>query len=250
MRSLAVAAVLVAACSSGKSGAKTVRIAAAADLTKAFGEVGKEFAAQTGVTPEISFAASGMLGKQIAQGAPYYLFAVKSGKCDAATVRSYARGHVVVWTPNGVDAPKTLADLADARFAKITIANPETAPYGKAAKQALERAGVWDRIADRVVLSENVQATMLYARNGNAQAALVSQSLASVTEGGSYLGVDLSLYDPLDQSLVLCNTHDGAEAAAAKRFADYLASKEGREVMKRYGFSVPDEVSVTGSAAP
>ena len=240
-------ALLVGACSNKPSG-KQLRIAAAADLTHAFEELGKEFAQRTGVTPEVSFGASGLLAKQIAQGAPFYLFAaanrgfveqaVASGKCDAKTVRLYARGRVVVWTPKGVAPPATLADLADPRFGKITIANPETAPYGKAAKQALERAGVWDKIADRIVLSDNVQATMLYARNGNAQAALVSRSLALVTEGGASLPIDPTLHDPLDQALVVCGT--GEEAVAAQQFADFLASKEGREVMTRYGFTLPD----------
>jgi len=243
-RASLLAILVLAAC--GKSPSETrVRIAAAADLTKAFGEVGKAFAQKTGITPEISFNSSGVLAKQIAQGAPYFLFAaankdfvdqvVASGKCDAATVAAYARGEVVVWTPDGVAPPKTLGELADPRFAKIALANPDAAPYGRAAKQALERAGVWSQIQDKVVLADNVQATMLFARRKEAQAALVALSLAVVTDGGSTLPVDKGLYDPLVQELVVCGS--GAEAEHAKQFAAFVASPEGKEIMTRYGFT-------------
>ncbi|HEY4244119.1 MAG TPA: molybdate ABC transporter substrate-binding protein [Kofleriaceae bacterium] len=243
---LAYLLVALAACSKTPP-EQRVRIAAAADLTKAFDEVGKAFATKTGIKAEVSYNSSGVLAKQIAQGAPYFLFAaankdfvdqaVASGKCDAATVTQYAQGEVVVWTPDGIDPPKTLADLADARFSKIALANPETAPYGRAAKQALEHAGVWDQLKDKIVLADNVQATMLYARRKEAQAALVALSLAVVTDGGKALPVDKTLYDPLVQELVVCGT--GTEAEHAKQFAAFVASPEGREIMTRYGFELP-----------
>ena len=226
-----------------------MRVAAAADLAKAFAELATEFKAKTGTTVEVEFGSSGLLAKQIEQGAPFALFAaanrgfvdqvIKAGRCDAATARSYARGRIVVWTRKDVTAPTKLEDLADPRFRKIAIANPEHAPYGKAAKQALEKAGVWPQIQDRIVLGENVQATMLYARDGNTDAAIVALSLALVTDGGASLPIDPSLYDPLDQAMVVCGT--GAQANAAKQFEDFLSAKEGREVMTRYGFVLPDE---------
>jgi molybdate transport system substrate-binding protein len=242
---------------------RKVRVAAAADLTKAFGDVAAAFKAKTGVTVEVQFGASGLLAKQIEQGAPFALYAaanrnfvdqvVKAGRCDAATVKSYARGRVVVWTPAKVEAPKTLADLADPRFTKIAIANPETAPYGKAAKEALEKSGVWPKVQDRIVLGENVQATLTYAVKGNVDAALVALSLAIATEGGSYLPVDPELHAPLDQALVVCGT--GPEAEDAKKLAEFIASPEGHGLMNHYGFlqagePLPTNPPPAAAAAP
>ncbi|HEU0035969.1 MAG TPA: molybdate ABC transporter substrate-binding protein [Kofleriaceae bacterium] len=255
-----VVAVALVACSKSSSTdgtATTIRVAAASDLSKAFTEVGQKFQAKTKVEIQFDFGSSGLLAKQIEQGAPYALYAAanksfaeqvaKSGKCDASTIQMYARGRVVVWTPDGVDKPASLADLADPRFKRIAIANPDHAPYGVAAKQALEKAGVWDQIKDRIVLGENVQATLQYARTKNADAALVALSLSIVTDGGSALPVDPSLHAPLDQALVVCGTGPGA--TAAKQFADYLASAEGREIMKRYGFLLPGETAPDKTAA-
>lgn len=250
--SVVLALVLTIGCSS-RSSDKTVRVAAASDLTRAFGELGKEFKARTGITPEFTFGSSGLLAKQIEQGAPYFLYAsankafaeqvVKAGRCDAATARLYARGRVVVWTAGGKPAPVTLEDLAKPEFKRIAIANPEHAPYGVAAKQALEKVGVWSKIADRIVLAENVQATMLYAKNGDADAAVVALSLAVVTDGGAFLKIDPALHEPLDQQLVVCG--NGKEADAARQFADFLSSREGREVMTRYGFILPEDKART-----
>ncbi len=237
-----------AGCSSKNSNRK-VRIAAASDLSRAFDELGKEFTSRTGITPEFNFGSSGLLAKQIEQGAPYFLFAaanrsfadqvVNAGRCDGRTAKLYARGRIVVWTPSTTLAPAKLTDLVDPRFRRIAIANPEHAPYGKAAKQALEKAGVWPQIESRIVLAENVQATMLYARKGDADVALVALSLAVVTDGGAFLPIDESMHDPLDQELVVCGTGD--EAEAAHQFAEFVSSREGREVMTRYGFLLPDE---------
>jgi molybdate transport system substrate-binding protein len=245
---LAVVAAVTAACSSSTE-TRTLRVAAASDLAKAFDEVGKRFAKATGITPVFDFGSSGLLAKQIEQGAPYNLFAaankgyadevVAAGKCAAASESEYARGQVVVWVPGGVAAPTKLTDLTDARFRKIAIANPEHAPYGRAARQALEKAGVWDQIADRVVLADSVQAAMQYAHTRAVDAALVALSLAVVTDGGAFLPVEQALYEPLDQMLVVCGT--GTGAADARKLIDYIASPEGREVMTRYGFLLPTE---------
>lgn len=249
MRSCSVLAVLaLAACPSRSGGARKIRIAAASDLQKAFTELGKEFEGKTKITPEFTFGSSGLLAKQIEQGAPYFLFAaankefvdqvVTAGRCDGATGRLYARGKIVVWTATGSPAPLKLEDLAKPEFKRIAIANPEHAPYGRAAKQALEKAGIWAQIEPRLVLGENIQATMLYAKEKNVDAAIVALSLAVVTDGGTSLSIDPSSYAPLEQKLVVCGA--GEEADAARQFADFVASREGREVMTRYGFQLPD----------
>lgn len=238
---------LLAACSSKNPG-RSVRIAAASDLARAYEEVGKAFEKKTGITPQFQFGSSGLLAKQIEQGAPFFLFAaankeyadqvITAGRCDAASARSYARGRIVVWSPNGVSAPTTLTELTDARFRKIAIANPEHAPYGRAAKQALEKAGIWDAIQPKLVLGDSVQATMQYARSGTVDASIIALSLAVVSDGGSFLKLDDSQYEPLDQVMVVCG--NGAEADAAHQFEDFVASPQGREVMTRYGFELPD----------
>jgi len=239
--------VILAACSRSDSDGKTVRVAAASDLTKAFTELGKEFESRTGIHPKLTFGSSGLLSTQIVEGAPFFVFAaankdfvtkvVAAGKCDASTAKLYARGRIVVWTPAGVIAPVKLGDLADPRFKRIAIANPEHAPYGLAAKQVLQNVGLWAQLESRIVYAENIQTTMHYARDGNADASFVALSLAVVSDGGAYLPIDPSLHDPLDQQLVVCG--NGAEADAARQFADFVSSREGREVMTRYGFVLP-----------
>ena len=238
----------LAACSS-RGTDKRVRIAAASDLTKAFEELGRAFQARTQIAPEFTFGSSGLLAKQIEQGAPFFLFAaanqsfvwnvVAAGRCDAASVRTYGRGRIVVWARDGVIPPARLEDLADeTRYKKLAIANPEHAPYGLAAKQALQQTGLWARLEPRIVLGENIQTTMRYARDGNVDVAIVALSLAGVSAGGGYLAIDQALHEPLDQQLVVCGK--GAEADAARRFADFLTSSEGRDIMTRYGFVLPE----------
>ena len=112
-----------------------------------------------------------------------------------STARLYARGKIVVWTASGGPAPVKLEDLAKPEFRRIAIANPEHAPYGRAAKQALEKAGIWSQIEPRLVLGDNIQATMLYAKEHNVDAAIVALSLAVVTDGGTSLPIDPASYD-------------------------------------------------------
>lgn len=226
------------------------KIAAASDLAVAFEEVGAAFAKAHGVGPVFSFGSTGLLAKQLEQGAPFDGFAaanvafvdgaVAAGACDGTTKALYARGRVVMWSKNGVAPPARVEDLADARFAKIAIANPEHAPYGKAARQALERANVWPAVESRVVYGENVQQTLKFAQTGNAEVAVVALSLAVVTKDGAYTPIDPGLHAPLDQALVSCNR--GKAKEAAKKFGEFVSSPEGRAIMKRYGFLLSGEV--------
>ncbi len=110
------------------------------------------------------------------------------------------------------------------------------APYGRAAQQALEKAGIWDQVKDRIVRGENVQQALEDARSGNADAAIVALSLTVAGKGGSTLAVDPSLYAPLDQQMIVCGHGDAA--GAAKQFVDFVMSPEGREIMTRYGFQM------------
>lgn len=244
---LALGSLLVFACGRADESAP-IRVAAAADLTRAFEELGQAFEAQSGQRVVFSFGATGLLAKQLREGAPFDVFAaantafvdevVKAGACDGATQRPYARGHLVVWTKKGgVAPPTTLAELGDARFGRIAIANPDHAPYGMAARQALEALSLWRALKPRLVLGENVRQALQFAETGNVEAAIVARSLVIQDRDNPTLPIDETLHRPLDQSLVVCIR--GANRKGGERFADFVASDEGRSIMARYGFTLP-----------
>ncbi len=232
---------------------KPIRVAAAADLAFAFKEIGQAFETKTGHKVDFTFGSTGNLAKQISEGAPYDVFAaanvsfvdtvVAAEACDPATKAMYGRGRIVVWSPTGGVKPATkLADLADDRFVKIAIANPEHAPYGKAAKQALESTKVWDGVKSKIVFGENVQQTLQFAQTGNTEVAIAALSLAMVTKGGEYFVIDEALHAPIDQALVVCKR--GTNTDVGKQFATFVSSPPGREIMKRYGFLLPGDAVV------
>jgi molybdate transport system substrate-binding protein len=233
--------------------AASFKVAAAADLVFAFGEVGKEFERRTGQPVTFSFGSTGQLAKQIAEGAPFDLFAaanisfvddvVRAGACDPATKSLYARGRVAVWTRNGIPRVQRIEDLAEPRFSKIAIANPEHAPYGRAAKEALQRTGTWEKVSGRIVYGENVQQTLKFAQSGNADATIVALSLASVATDGELLLIDQAFHRPIDQALVVCK--NGHSAARAATFVSFVGSAAGRAIMRRYGFIPPGETALS-----
>ena len=241
---LVALALALAACGRQRKG--TVRIAAASDLARAFEELGKLFKEQTGLEPVFSFGSSGLLARQIEEGAPYAVYAaanveyveslVAKRHCDGATLTLYARGRLVVWSKD--EQVDTLSDLTTPRFRKIAIANPEHAPYGVAARQALESTQLWDRVASRMVYAENVRQAMQWAQDGQVEAAIIALSLAPVAEGGRTMNVNPALHAPLDQAAVVCA--DGEAGAGGRQFLELLRSPQGRELMQRYGFVLPD----------
>jgi molybdate transport system substrate-binding protein len=244
-------ALFFAGCSRPKPASRHVTVAAAADLSAAFTELGGTFEKKTAIRPIFTFGSTGLLAKQLDQGAPFDVFAaanvsfveqvVKSGACDGATKSMYARGRLVVWTRSGatVEPPKTLAELGDVRFVHVAIANPEHAPYGRAAEDALAHADALDLVKPKLVFGENVQQAFELARTGNADAAIVALSLAIAKHDGVSLPVDPTLHAPIDQAMVVCRR--GQDEAAGKAFSDFLGSKEGRTVMQAYGFVLPGE---------
>jgi molybdate transport system substrate-binding protein len=229
-----------------------LRVAAASDLALAFKEVGAAFEKKTGEPVVFSFGSTGLLAKQIREGAPFDLLAaanvsyvddvVASGSCEGSTKAVYARGRIVLFVPKGAAAkPGGLADLADPRFERIAIANPDHAPYGKAAKESLTRAGVWDKVQPKLVYGENIQQTLEFARTGNVDVAIVALSLATVADG-EYVPIDPAMHEPIDQALVVCK--GGKKEAAAKDFGAFVGSSEGRAIMRRYGFFLPGEAAI------
>jgi molybdate transport system substrate-binding protein len=233
-------------------------VAAASDLAFAFEALAADFRKETGEELRFSFGSTGQLARQIAQGAPFDLFAaanvsfveevVAAGACDGGSQAHYARGRIVVWTPKGLAAPRTLAELADRRFVKVALANPEHAPYGRAAREALQAAGLWRALEGRLVYGENVQQTLKFAQSGNAEAALVALSLVSAgpvqEQGGTALLIDDALHRPIDQALVVCR--HGKNPAGGRAFAAMIASRAGREVMRRHGFVLPGVAQASG----
>lgn len=253
-----VAAFAVAASGCAKSGGgdgsrrgEPLRVAAAADLALAFAEVGKAWEQSSGKKVEFTFGSTGLLAKQIEEGAPYDVLAaanssyvddvVGSGACLGETKALYARGRIVLWSAERSLLPTSLEGLADPKLVKIAIANPEHAPYGLAAKQALTRAGLWASVEPRAVYGENVQQTMMFAQSGNADVAVVALSLA-ITLPGGYVAIDPALHAPLDQSLVVCKGGStGGKPNEARAFVAYVGSEPGRAIMRRYGFLLPGE---------
>ncbi|MBN9167293.1 MAG: molybdate ABC transporter substrate-binding protein [Myxococcales bacterium 68-20] len=260
---LALAALLGCSKSAGSGGGdasgdgarkgEPLRVAAAADLALAFKEVGAAFEKQSGKRVDFSFGSTGLLAKQIAEGAPFDVFAaanisfvddvVREGACLGETKALYAKGRIVMWSKDPWALPKDIKDLEDAKYAKVAIANPEHAPYGRAAREALTKAGSWAAVEPRAVYGENVQQTLMFARSGNADVAIVALSLA-VTSPGNYTPIDPSLHAPLDQALVVCKGGSkGPKTNEARAFVDYVGSDAGRAIMKRFGFLLPGETA-------
>jgi molybdate transport system substrate-binding protein len=221
-----------------------VSVAAAADLSVAFEELGKIFEARSGQKVVLSFGASGALAKQLGQGAPFDVFAaasssfvdeaVEAGACDASTKALYARGYLVVWTRANAPQIGTLDDLRGEAVKRISIANPEHAPYGKAAREALTRAGVWSAVESKIVQAENVRQALQFAETGNTDVAIVALSLVSTKNEGQKLAIDPALHAPIDQTLVVCR--HGKNAEGGRAFAALVESPEGQKLLRRYGF--------------
>ena len=241
--------VVLAACSSSKDGGgaravTTIRVAAASDLARAFTDVGAAFEKVRPTTKVVfDFGSSGLFAKQIEQGAPFSLYAaankafvdqvIKAGKCDASTAALYSRGRVVLWSRQG--APARLEELTDPKYKRIGLANPDHAPYGKAAVQAMEKAGIYGAVKDRLVLAENVLAAMTYAKEGSVDVSFVALALVVAADAKGYTPIELDLHEPLEQTLVVCGK--GPEAEAARAFAAFVTGSDGRAIMERFGFS-------------
>lgn len=242
----------VSACapaSASRSPEAGLTVAAAADLQFAFAELGKIFEARTGSKVTFIFGSSGTLAQQIENGAPVDLFAsadeeyvrrlASKGMVVAGTEQPYAVGRIALVASRASGLPlATLQDLLQPGVSHVAIANPEHAPYGLAARQALQRAGLWDRLQQRVVYGENVRQALQFVQTGNAEGGIVALSIADVPEV-SYTLVDPSLYEPLRQLMVV--VRGARQEGLARQFAALVNGPEGRPVMARYRFLLPEE---------
>jgi molybdate transport system substrate-binding protein len=227
-----------------------VRVAAAASLSGAFEELGAAFEARTGKRVVFSFGASGALSQQLRQGAPFDVFAaadmasvditISAGVCDGETFAPYARGQVALWSRRDAAAhPRTLQDLTDDRFKRVAIAQPEHAPYGKAAAEALRAVGAWDAVQPKLIFAENVRQALQLAQTGDADAALVALSLVYNDHDNPWTLVNEALHARLEQALVVCK--GGQQRAGGEAFAAFVLSAQGRAIMSRHGFAAPGE---------
>lgn len=236
------------------SGSISIKVAAAADLQFALGEVSAAFAKENpGVTVSPAYGSSGVLATQIQNGAAYDLFLsadakypkqlVEAKAADASTVFNYAVGQLVIWVPKGspLDVKKFGAKaLLDPAARKIAIANPEHAPYGKAAVAALKTLGIYDQVAPRLVLGENIAQTAQFVESGAADAGIIALSLAiapAMKDKGSYWTVPLTAYPQLMQAGVI--PLSAAHPQQAKALVAFLQSAAGRAILDRYGFQLP-----------
>lgn len=251
--------VLVALLAAGSPGAAADRkgplVAAASDLTFALDAIAERFTRETGEPVRLVFGSSGQLARQVMHGAGFELFlsadeAFVHRLADAGLTRDrgvlYAVGRLVVFAPHGsplrVDGSlEGLADLAaQGRLTTFAIANPEHAPYGRAAEAALRARGLWDAVRPALVLGENISQAAQFATTGDAAGGLIAYSLAlspALSARGRYALVPESFHPPLRQRMVLTK----AAGPAAGRFYEYLQQEEARELFRRYGFVLPDE---------
>lgn len=251
-RILAAMAMIVATTASR---ADAPPIAAASDLQFALTDVAKQFQRDTGQSVRLTFGSSGNFARQIEQGAPFELYFsadeqyvarlhAKRLTRDAGTL--YAVGRIVLYAPKGsalkldeqLDGVRALIDSASAF--KFSIANPEHAPYGRAAQQALEKLGLWQALQPNLVLGENVSQAAQFVTSGNASSGIIAYSLAlapALQGRGRSLLLPEHLHPPLRQRMVLLkNATPGAEA-----FYRYVQAPAARAVLRDYGFMLPGE---------
>jgi molybdate transport system substrate-binding protein len=224
-----------------------ITVAAASDLTPAFEEIGRAFESSYKTKVVFVFGSTGMLTRQIENGAPMDLFAAASmsyideldqkGLIIPDSKAIYARGRITLWTPSDSTLRlEDIKDLARPEVTRIAIANPDHAPYGLAARQALESAGIWESVKPKLVYGDNIRQTLQYAQTGNVEVAIVALSLSKESHGRWSL-IPEELHKPLDQGLAIMKTTKKEQSARA--FATFLTGPTGRAVMEKYGFTFP-----------
>ncbi|MEC5215594.1 molybdate transport system substrate-binding protein [Actimicrobium sp. GrIS 1.19] len=245
---LASALLLLAAVSA--TAAPALQIAAAADLAICINELNATFAKANGnADVRSSIGSSGNFFAQINNGAPFDVFLsadldyprklAEAGFADASSLTTYAIGRLVLWSSDPtLDLDRGFRVFADARVQHIAIANPELAPYGRAARAALQHASAWDGIASRLVIGDNVAQAAQFIATGNAQVGLVGAAHVSATKGGRAWIVPPDWYPVIEQGGIV--TASGRSNPLAAKYLAFLRSDGGRDILRRYGFALPD----------
>jgi molybdate transport system substrate-binding protein len=222
-------------------------VAAAANLTDAFGEIGPLFTRKTGIRVVFSFGATADLAKQIENGAPFDVFAAadtehvdsldRAGLLSPGTRTLYAQGRLVLWVPAGSTVQVGKVEEITARQVdRIAIPKPDIAPYGQAAIESLQKLGIWNEIEPRVVYAQNVSQAKQYAATGNAEVAFIPLALVKPGEG-TYIEISESLHRPINQALGVIKS--SAKQDAAKQFVSFVLSPEGQQLLMGKGYSRP-----------
>lgn len=230
-------------------------IAAASDLKFALEEIAKAYQSETGKAVKLTMGSSGTFATQIRNGAPFqmflsadedYVFKLRADGFARNDGDLYAIGRIVLMAPTGsplkVDGElKGLGEaLKAAKITRFAIANPEHAPYGRRAEEALRHAKLWESVQPKLVLGENISQAAQFAMSGSAQGGIIALSLAKAPEMaklGSYAVIPEDWHQPLRQRMVLLKTAD----AATEAFYRYMQQPAARAIMRRYGFALPGE---------
>jgi molybdate transport system substrate-binding protein len=232
---------------------KEVRVAAAADLQFAMKDLAVDFEKQSGTKVEVTFGSSGNFFSQLQNGAPFDLFfsadidfprrLEAAGLAEPNTLYPYAIGRIVIWTPASakVDVSREQwSALLDPSVQKIAVANPQHAPYGRAAVAALEKAGIYEQVKEKLVYAENISQAAQFVQSGNAQAAILALSLtvSPAMQDGKSWEIPASFYPLIEQAVIVMR--DAKNKGSAKAFLAYVKSEKGRAVFTKYGFALPD----------
>ena len=248
---LAFFIISLSACSAPPANTPPVEltVAAASSMQTAFSEIGVLFEQESGHKVIFVFGSSGQLAQQIENGAPYDLFAAanidfvdslaKKNLVLPDTILIYARGRIVlaVNKASGLQAV-TLDDLLSDQITHIAIANPEHAPYGVAAMEALQKTGIWEQVQTKLVYGENIRQALQFVQTGDAQVGIVALSDANTSEI-SWTLLDGSLHNPLDQALAVVASSPNQDVA--RQFADFVNSASGIAILEKYGFVSPNK---------
>jgi molybdate transport system substrate-binding protein len=228
--------------------AAELMVLAAASLTNAYKDIGIEFEkANPGEVVIFNFAASDVLLTQIARGAPADVFASADQDAmnraqaqnliDNASRHDFARNRLVVVTPAGKAAPKTLADLAGPSYKRIALSTPATVPAGRYAKAALESAGLWPTLEPSFIMTQNVRQSLDYVARGECDAGFVYSTDAAIMPGKVAVAFEVPTATPVAYPVAVVKS--STRRAQAEAFVEYLKSPAARAILVRYGFGVP-----------
>lgn len=247
-----LATVQIALLAATAVGGQEVRVAAAADLKFAMTNLAEQFEKESGTKISVTYGSSGNFFSQIQNGAPFDLFfsadveyakrLEAAGFAEPGTLYEYAVGRIVIWMPPGIRMDVTRlgwSGLLDVSIQRIAIANPEHAPYGRAAVAALKKAGIYEQVKSKLVYGENISQAAQFVQSGNAQAGIIARSLA-VSPGmsdGKTWEIPAEMHPPIEQAAILLNGAKSKKAAQA--FLEFVKSAMGREVLLKFGFAVP-----------
>jgi molybdate transport system substrate-binding protein len=220
-------------------------VAVAANFTDAANEIAEVFKEKTGHEAVLSFGSTGQFYTQITQDAPFEVFlaadderpakAVDEGFAVPGSQFTYAIGTLVLWSqdPALVRGEQT---LKSGDFTKIAIANPEAAPYGAAAVQAMKALGVYEQLAPKIVQGNNINQTFQFVQTGNAEVGFIALAQVVNNNEGSRWVVPEDLHDAIRQDAVLLNK--GSDSEAAKAFVEFLKGPEAAAIIKEFGYGI------------